>query len=224
MATKEVQLSNGDPSGLVHVHGLNSVLDSVKVAPSREEYLTVGRSYLEDGGVLAIPVHLSSNFWSQRADESGDASRLQVVVYSRYVLLCLFPPSSIKMIVLVFSLTSQKVSVPVSVHFSPESACGAGGGVAAGELGWTSLLYFLLAHYQAVVILLLSCVACVVLTKSFVTKAAGKGGVESISMKPVKTPLIGGQPPVAQVRVVKFVSLFIQRVTCSHFADRWAAR
>ncbi len=97
--------------------------------------------------------------------------------------------------------------VPVTVRFSAEGACAAAAG--AGELGWASLLYFLLAHYQTVLFLLLSCAACVVVTRMCLGKSAFRGGAAAgagahggpagdTSMRPIKGPLVGS-PGVAQV-------------------------
>ena len=105
------------------------------------------------------------------------------------------------------SLTSQSVRVPVRVRFSAEGACAAAAG--AGELGWASLFYFLLAHYQALLFMLLACLICVAATKAAMSKspsaAAAKTGAaatgaasDASSLRPLQGPLLGGSP-VAQL-------------------------
>ncbi len=61
---------------------------------------------------------------------------------------------------------SQSVTVPVVVSYS-------GDGCANSELGWYSLLYFLASHYQYVILLIITCIGCVVATKFLYQNSAG---------------------------------------------------
>ena len=179
-----------DPSSRLQIQGITSVLGSVKIVPSHEELLSLGREFTESGASV-VPVHLNSAYWS---DRRGDVEELFVTVSS--------------------GMTSQSVRVPVTVHFSAEGACAAAAG--AGELGWASLFYFLLAHYQAVIFLILSCLACVTITKYCIGKGGGMGGrtAPETSMKPIKGPLAmsGAVSPVAQV--ISMALVLVMALAC----------
>ena len=75
-----------------------------------------------------------------------------------------------RMSVSVLSDRGQSISVPVTVSISDAGSC------AYAELTWSSLGYFLLSHWQELLLMALTAVICY-----FVTKAVFQGSVRSLS-------------------------------------------
>ena len=64
------------------------------------------------------------------------------------------------------ALTGQSINIPVKVAFRGDQCANI-------ELGWSSLLYFMAAHYQSLLFILASCVICVFVTR-LLSQAATK--------------------------------------------------
>ena len=63
-------------------------------------------------------------------------------------------------------ITGQNFVVPVKAAFRADQCANI-------ELGWSSVLYFIAAHYQSLLFIIASCIVCVIITK-FVSQAANK--------------------------------------------------
>ena len=73
-------------------------------------------------------------------------------------------------------VVTETAKVPAKISFITE-------GCSRTDLGWTSIFYFILTHYQSMIILVLACLTCVYLTKFVIQNTTSK--------------LIGGPPPGA---------------------------
>ena len=82
---------------------------------------------------------------------------------------------------LVSPLTDQTFVFPVKVQFRGDQCANI-------ELGWSSLIYFLAAHYQSVLFIVASCVICVFITR-LVTQAS-----KASSSKPSEKPSVMQTP------------------------------
>merc|ERR1712001_227648 len=63
-------------------------------------------------------------------------------------------------------ITGQFLVVPVKAAFRADQCANI-------EIGWSSLLYFIAAHYQSLLFIVASCIVCVFITK-FVSQATNK--------------------------------------------------
>ena len=63
-------------------------------------------------------------------------------------------------------ITGQSLVVPVKAAFRADQCANI-------EIGWSSLLYFIAAHYQSLLFIVASCIVCVFITK-FVSQATNK--------------------------------------------------
>jgi len=68
-------------------------------------------------------------------------------------------------------ITGQNFVVPVKAAFRADQCANI-------ELGWSSVLYFIAAHYQSLLFIIASCIVCVIITK-FVSQAANKSSSSS---------------------------------------------
>ena len=165
--TESLLMTNAEPSDKISIQGLLSVLNSLRIEVSNDQFLQVGTDYLDGDTKKVVPVHLRSAYWSEGK------------------------PSDELTITLTSTLTSQKVTIPVSVTFSGDFCPNS-------ELGWTSLIYFLLAHYQTLVFMIITCIIVYLLTYAFLTRKTSSSSVSSsrapsssMSMKPLGSPLLG---------------------------------
>lgn len=82
------------------------------------------------------------------------------------------------------ALTDQSVVIPIKVSFRGDQCANI-------ELGWSSLVYFLAGHYQSVLVIIASCVICVLITRLVAAQAATSKPSETKPAGPdlAKTPL-----------------------------------
>ena len=139
---KSITLTNVDSQAEFVIIGLSHVLDNVQVTVSDPHFMYVGRAFAKSGEEF-------SRIWpvglkSAFWTEGKPGSSLSLIITS--------------------PLTNQKFEVPVKVAFRGDQCANI-------ELGWSSLIYFLAAHYQSLLFIIASCAICVFITR-LATQAA----------------------------------------------------
>ncbi len=163
-------LTNVAPSAEVTIIGLPHVLDSVTVTPSDTHLISVGRSYF---GNEDNTRSWPVNVRSAFWTEAKPGVEVNVRVAS--------------------SVTGQSAVVPVKIMFRGDQCANI-------ELGWSSLIYFLISHYQSLLFIIASCVICVFVTRVVSQSAktsTSKSSASSADINAFNTP--NGMPRVANL-------------------------
>eukprot|EP00095_Tigriopus_kingsejongensis_P012070 maker-scaffold60_size442463-snap-gene-0.28 protein:Tk12070 transcript:maker-scaffold60_size442463-snap-gene-0.28-mRNA-1 annotation:"nuclear pore membrane glycoprotein 210" len=77
LVQEDLQLSNAEPTGVIAVQGLASVLGALKVEASNDQWISVGREYYEGPSLKMIPIYLRTAFWHEA--QPGDQLSVSLV-------------------------------------------------------------------------------------------------------------------------------------------------
>ena len=88
-------------------------------------------------------------------------------------------------------LTGQAFNVPVKVAFRGDQCANI-------ELGWSSLLYFMAAHYQSLLFIVASCVICV-----FVTRLLSQATTNKPSEQAKPNNAVNAGSPIVNHRIMQ---------------------
>ena len=142
-----LRLTNLEPTANIELKGLSNVLDNLAIEVSHPHLLGKGRTsvdssssseYSQDigGYVQKLNIPISVKRAFWNGDEGGMTSPLHVLLSSE----------------------GQSIKVPVKIRFRSDK-CG------NMELGWGTLFYFVVDHYQSAIMIFLSCLLCTFITK-----------------------------------------------------------
>ena len=141
----EITLTNVNPTANIELKGVTTAFDSISVELSHPHLLRKGRAYIEsldessnEAGGYMQQYNIPISIKS--AFWSGDKESLTSSLYA------------------IISTEVQSIKIPIEVRFKGDQ-CG------NMELGWSSILFFLIDHYQSFLMIIISCVLCTYITK-----------------------------------------------------------
>ena len=143
--TQELSLTNVEPMSSIELKGISTALENINVELSHPHLLKKGRPYTDSydptgsdiGGYLQkYSIPISVKPAFWNGDKESMNAALHVIVSS----------------------DSQSIRIPIVVRFRGDQ-CG------NIELGWSSIFYFMIDHYQSLVITAVSCLVCTYITK-----------------------------------------------------------
>ena len=143
--TTELALTNVQPTSHIEIKGLSTNLENVNVELSHPHLLKKGRGYIDsfDDSITDIGGYLQKYnlpITVKSAFWNGGKESLSANMYA------------------LISTESQSVKLPVVVRFRSDK-CG------NIDLGWSTVFYFLIDHYQSFLLILFSCFACTYITR-----------------------------------------------------------
>lgn len=148
--TTELALTNVQPTSHIEIKGLSTNLENVNVELSHPHLLKKGRGYIDsfDDSITDIGGYLQKYnlpITVKSAFWNGGKESLSANMYA------------------LISTESQSVKLPVVVRFRSDK-CG------NMDLGWSTVFYFLIDHYQSFLLILFSCFACTYITRFVISK------------------------------------------------------
>ena len=143
--TTELTLTNVQPTLNIEIKGLSTNLENINVELSHPHLLKKGRGYIDsfDDSIADIGGYLQKYIMPIKVKPAFWNGGKESMSANMYALI---------------STESQSVKLPVVVRFRSDQ-CG------NMDLGWSTVFYFLMDHYQSFFAILFSCFACTYITR-----------------------------------------------------------
>jgi len=154
----EITLTNVNPTSNIELKGVSTAFENLNVEISHPHLLRKGRAFVET-------LDESSN------DVGGYMQQYNIPISIKSAFWSGDKESLTSALYVLVSTESQSIRIPIDVRFKGDQ-CG------NMELGWSSILFFLLDHYQSFLMIIISCVLCTYVTKLVLAKQGSSSGKE----------------------------------------------